>query len=97
MSTRRATHGAQWFPTPEHRRPSPPLHIKPLTPSGTLPCRAFALSPHLLSPLSQANEARHFPGQQSPRNLAGAGVDGEAMGRRRPPLFAFSCTIPFLC
>jgi hypothetical protein len=89
MPPRSAARGAQWFPTPEHHRPSPPLPIKPLAPSRTLPYRSFASSPHLLSPLSQADETRHFPGQQSPRNLAGAGVDGEAVGRCRPPLPAF--------
>jgi hypothetical protein len=89
MPPRSAARGAQWFPTPEHHRPSPPLPIKPLAPSRTLPCCSFASSPHILSPLNQADEARHFPGQQSPGNLAGAGVDGEAVGRHRPPLPAF--------
>jgi hypothetical protein len=63
-----------------------PDRIRPLDPSGNLPCCSFAPSPHLLSPLSSGNEAHHFPGQQSPRNLTGARVDGEAVGRRRPPL-----------
>jgi hypothetical protein len=90
MPPRSAAHGAQSFPLSEHRGPNPPLPIKPRTLSGAHPYCSFASPPHLLSLLNHADEPHLFPGQQSPRNIAGVGVDGEAFGRRRPPLSALS-------
>jgi hypothetical protein len=54
--------------------------IKPHTPSGADPCCPFAPSLHSLSSLSLADEAIAIPGQQCPRNLAGARVDGRSHG-----------------
>jgi hypothetical protein len=54
--------------------------IKPRTPSGANPCCSFAPSLHSLSSLSLAEEAIAVPGQQNPRNLAGARVAGRSRG-----------------
>jgi hypothetical protein len=72
--------------------------IKPRTLSRAFLCCPFAPSPHSLSSLSSADEAIAFPGKQSPWNLAGARVVGEAVGRHRPPLPALLllCLIPLL-
>jgi hypothetical protein len=73
--------------TLHHDHASP---LKPHAPSGAFPYCPFAPSLHSLTSLSSTDEAIAFLGQQSPRNLAGARVDGYAVGRRRPHLPALS-------